>query len=233
VWKCDTKAQEHWTYVPDAAPDSAGNLVAHGKCATIVKVGQRRKIELQTCTTAANQKWSLQLGPIGLENPATGQCLYDPKDSSHNGAWVEALSCEYGLEGMDFTVPAGPLRSALGGTCMTDPANSQTPHVKMTAERCDGAGDQLFRVFSNWYITQHNKLCLNSYGNPYGKPGIAPGRPIELIKCGQAESFWLPLPNGEIINYATDLCLDNPGTPGARLVSAQCYGTPGEIWAEG
>jgi hypothetical protein len=64
------------------------------------------------------------------------------------------------------------------------------------------------------------------------------GSPAELESCGltgQYEGYfdWFPLPDGMVQNFDSLLCLDNPGRGSAKLVAEPCYGTAGEIWAEG
>jgi ricin-type beta-trefoil lectin protein/putative Ig domain-containing protein len=236
VWKCDTRSEEKWTYLPDVNPDLAGTLVIHGRCATIDSP-HSEKIVLRKCSGAQDQAWSLELSSTALYNPASGLCLNDPRASRHNGTQLDAYFC-YGGNSEDFVLPAEPLLSAVGRGCMTDPGNSAAKGTAVRAEPCDGSAAQRWTIFSSWTQYQHGRLCVGSAGNPYSAPGFAPGTQLLTESCGLPNNsdypndFWGQLPDGQIINEESGLCLDNPG-PDAKLVTEQCYGSAGEIWSEG
>ena len=69
---------------------------------------------------------------------------------------------------------------------------------------------------------------------------VTDGTPVILGSCVRGQqadtAWWLPLPDGEIANAFTGLCLavrGNSARPGTPLVVNDCYGDIGEIWAEG
>jgi hypothetical protein len=255
LWKCDGGAAERWTYLPDPAPDSSGTLVIHGKCATIVHQGARRQLllQLRACTGAASQGWSLQSGVTllynpasGRRNPASGLCMAVPHNSTRDGTQVGVQNClDVLYQDQAFSLPAGPVLSGVGGRCLADPHNSKAAPVRLEAQPCDGSPAQLWSIFSRQYASaaaDHNGLCAGAPGVPYAKPGVVNGAPVQLTKCNQAWTSvpytfsWIPLPDGQIINLFNGQCLDNPGSAAARaakLVVKPCYGTAGEIWAEG
>jgi Putative Ig domain/Ricin-type beta-trefoil lectin domain/Subtilase family len=236
VWKCDGQVGERWTYLPDPVADSSGTLVIHGKCAMIVHQGPKPGLRLRHCDGAPSQKWSLQFGAVWLYNPASGLCMNDPHDSTRDGTQVSVATCEDTVS-QAFTLPPGPVLSGIAGQCLTDPRNSRHAGIRLDAIPCNGSRAQLWSTFSSWTEPDHNGLCMDTTGYPYTKPGVQPGVPVLLTKCaGGIDTLWFPLPDGQIINADNGLCLDNPGSAAAqaaKLVMEPCYGSAGEIWAEG
>jgi Putative Ig domain/Ricin-type beta-trefoil lectin domain len=231
VWKCDGQPAERWTYLPDPGPDSNGSLVIHGKCATIGKSG---RIVLEKCTGAANQGWSLQFAASFLFNLASQACLNDPGDSTRDGTQLDITICQAAFS-QTFVLPAEPLLSGVGERCLTDPGNSTRAGTAAEAVRCNGSQAQLWSVLSDWNITQHGNLCLSAAGNSFSPPGEVPGTPVLVASCA-GQTFWVPGPEGQVVNELNGLCLDNPGgpnAPAAKLLMEQCYGNAGEVWAEG
>ena len=245
VWSCDRKAGEQWTYLPDASPDSEGTLLIHGKCATIRKAGPRHalRVVLENCTGAPSQRWTLRLGTEWLANLAFNGCLKDPGGTTRNGTWVGIGTCNIPPRGEEFILPPGPVLSAVGGTCLTDPHNSDK-RVQADARPCNGRAAQNWAVFSNASLAQHNRLCLGMTVEVHGEFAVINRSPVELESCdlnlltgngSQLEGYsgWFPLPDGMVQNFDSLLCLDNPGHGSSKVVAAPCYGTAGEIWAEG
>jgi hypothetical protein len=235
LWACDGSAAERWTYLPDSGPDSSGTLVIHGKCATIVNGAPRhgQRLRLEPCTGAGTQGWSLQFGTTWLYNPASGLCMRDPGDSRHDGTQVGVLACNIYLSEA-FVLPPGPVLSGVGGRCLTDPGNSSVRGVRLTVEPCDGSAAQLWAVFSDWNLSQHNGLCVTAAGNPYARPGVVPGVALQLVGCTFADDYWVPLPDGQVMNGNLELCLAAAGSGRAQAAVVEpCYGEAGEIWAEG
>jgi hypothetical protein len=241
VWSCDRKAAQQWTYLPDASPDSEGTLLIHGKCATVRKAGPRHspRVVLENCTGAPSQQWTLQLGTEWLANFAFNGCMDDAGGSTRNGTWVGISACYIPPGGEEFILPPGPVLSAVGGTCLNDPHNSDQ-RVQADARPCNGSAAQKWAVFSDAATggAQHNRLCLGMTVEVNGAPAVINGSPAELESCGltgQYEGYfdWFPLPDGMVQNFDSLLCLDNPGRGSAKLVAEPCYGTAGEIWAEG
>jgi hypothetical protein len=247
IWSCDHKAAEQWTYLPDPEPDSDGSLVIHGHCATIRPLGPGHapRIVLETCTDTASQQWSLQLGVVWLWNPATDDCLNDPAASARNGTWLDIRTCYLPPIGEDFTLPPGPVLSAVRGTCLNDPRNSSKP-VQVDATPCNGTPAQNWAVFSEDVFSdaenaQHNGLCLGTNVSDDFEPTDLAGAPVDLESCDLDSQFagytsWYLNPDGTVGTFDNCLCLDNPGGrrhPAAKIVTEPCYGTAGQIWAEG
>jgi len=239
VWSCNGKAAEQWTYRPDASPDSAGTLQIHGTCATIRKAGPGHSpmVVLENCTGAPSQQWTLQLGTEWLANLAFNGCMNDAAGSTRDGTWVGVSACSIPPRGEEFILPPGPVLSAVGGTCLNDPDNSEK-RVQVDARPCNGSAAQEWAVFSNAGGAQHNGLCLGTTVQVDGELAVIGGSPAELESCdltNQYEGYsdWYPLPDGMVQNFDSLLCLDNPGRGSSGLVAEPCYGTAGEIWAEG
>jgi hypothetical protein len=239
VWPCGRKSAERWTYLPDASPDSDGTLLIHGKCATIKKAGPRhaRRVQLENCTGAPSQEWTLQLGTEWLANLASNSCMEDPGGSTRKGTWVGVAPCEIPPRGEEFILPPGPVLSAVRGTCLNDPHNSEK-RVQADARPCNGGAAQKWAVFSNASQGQHNHLCLGMKVEAHGEPAMINGALAELESCDlnsqyEGYSAWFPLPDGMVQNFDSLLCLDNLGPGKSKVVAAPCYGTAGEIWAEG
>ena len=239
VWSCNGEAAEQWTYLPDAGPDSEATLLIHGQCATIRKAGPGHSpmVVLEKCTGAASQQWTLQLGTEWLANIAFNGCMDDAGGSTSNGTWVGVSACLIPPGGEEFILPPGPALSAVGGTCLNDPHNSDKP-VRADASPCNGSAAQDWSLFSNAGLAEHNGLCLGMTVQVGGELAVIGGSSAELESCQLTDQYegyfdWYPLPDGMVQNFDSLLCLDNLGRGSAKLVAEPCYGTAGEIWAEG
>ncbi len=244
IWSCDHKAAEQWTYLPDASPDSNGTLVIHGKCATIRRAGPHRapRLVLENCTDGPSQQWTLQLGSEWLYNIASGECMHDPADSARNGTWVDIYTCYIPpvTFGEEFILPPGPVLSAVRGTCLNDPHNGVKP-VQIDVTACNGTAAQRWALFSGAEDAQHNGLCLGSVVEVDGEPAEFNGGPVKLESCylnNQYDGYtgWFPEADGQVQNFISVFCLDNPlgsSSRAAKLVVEPCDGTAGELWADG
>jgi hypothetical protein len=148
LWPCDGKAAQQWTYTPDASPEGAGKLIIHGKCLTIAGNGEANgsKAELLACNGSGRQEWSLQDSPVTLANPASGRCLDDPADllgkATPNGTQADIFDCMPFLPGQAFTLPPGPVMSAIPGMCVNDPGGKTTTGTPVTIAPCTGSAGQ-------------------------------------------------------------------------------------------
>jgi hypothetical protein len=71
-----------------------------------------------------------------------------------------------------------------------------------------------------------------------GELAVLGGSPAKLESCDLTDQYagysdWYPLPDGMVQNFDSLLCLDNPGRDSSSLIAEPCYGTAGEMWAEG
>lgn len=57
--------------------------------------------------------------------------------------------------------------------------------------------------------------------------------PTVCDQSGPAAQRWIPLPNGQLINPVSGLCLADPanGPAGTSVTQEDCYGKAGQIWA--
>jgi hypothetical protein len=254
LWPCDGRAAQQWAYTPDASPDGAGRLIIGGMCLTIGGngVSNGARTELDRCDGATRQQWSLQAGPVSLLNPATRRCLDDPAGRSGratpDGTPVDVFDCTF-LPGQAFTLPAGPVLSAIAGMCVTGPGNKAAAGTPVTLAKCGGGSAQKWDIFSSpdGFPAAHGGQCWIAapVRENDGTYAFLDGTPVRLGPCDSPVSgapgappadfgTWLPLPDGEIQSGDSGRCLADPGnaaTPGKALVLNDCYGDPGEIWA--
>jgi hypothetical protein len=249
LWPCDGKAAQQWTYIPDASPDGAGKLTIHGKCLTIGGNGNANgsKAELLTCDGSGRQGWSLQEGPISLENPASGRCLDDPAGlaakGTPNGTQADIFDCLPFFPSQVFTLPPGPVMSAVPGMCVNDPGGKTATGTPVTIAPCNGSTGQKWDIFSTPQIdpVTHGGQCWVAamVAESDGSSAFLDGAPVKLGPCFSpsgppVSNMWFPLPDGEIQQGDSGLCLAVPGTSKAAsptLVLNDCYGDPGELWA--
>jgi hypothetical protein len=246
---CDGRAAQQWTYLPDASPDSAGELLSHGKCLTIGGNGTANgsAVELRACADSGRQRWSLQEGPASLENPASGRCLDDPAFTlgrgTPDGTRPDIADCLPLLPGQTFTLPPGPVMSAIGGLCVNDPGGKTATGTPVTIARCNGSIAQEWDLFSTPQLTPvtHAGQCwvAAAVAEKDGTWAFLDRTPVRLGPCFSsanpfASNLWVPLPDGQIQQADSGLCLADPGdsrAAGTTLILNDCYGDPGEIWA--
>jgi hypothetical protein len=249
LWPCDGKAAQQWTYLPDASPDGAGKLIIRGKCLTIGGNGKANgsKAILLACDGSGRQEWSLQDGPVTLANPASGRCLDDPADrpgkGTPNGTQADVFDCLPFLPTQTFTLPPGPVMSAIWGLCVNDPGGKTTTGIPVTIAPCSGSAGQKWDLFSTPQLSPvtHAGQCwvAAAVAERDGTSAFFDGTPVKLGPCFSmsnpfASNVWFPLPDGEIQQGDSGLCLADPGNSkaaGLTLVLNDCYGDPGELWA--
>ncbi len=258
--KCAKTAAQDWAFVPDAAPDGVQTLQIHGKCldvkGTPVNGG---RLQLYPCNGSAGEAWSLGDGYGTLSNPASGKCLTNPKPNATGAVPAEIDDCA--LESENFSsppsidqslvFPAGQILSAVGKMCAEDPGNSATSGTAVRLEPCDGTSAQDWGDFSDFMDTYngepstHRGLCLTALAQVDSNNNleIVEGIPVVVNTCypehpaahtAYLNDDWITVPDGEILNIDTGLCLADPGSStakGTKLVLQDCDGDAGEIWA--
>jgi hypothetical protein len=119
--------------------------------------------------------------------------------------------------------------AGLAGLCLTDPGDSKVSGTAVEVRPCGGGAGQLWSTFSN------DGRPVYPAGLFLGSVGTEPGGPIEVVNDQTPYVYgdWFPMPDGEIWNQITGLCLDDPhaGPTGTKLVAGFCAAQPGEIWA--
>jgi hypothetical protein len=234
---------QRWTYEPDALPDGSGTLAINGKCLTVAgnSVKENARLVLAPCDGATGESWSLQFDSQNLYNPASGMCMDDPAGSLETGTVVDIDFCAP-FDEQAFILPPGPVLSAAGGTCVTDPGNSTHAGAQLTTAPCDASPGEAWDAFSLYDMfspTVHDGLCWNVAENqePGGEVAFFDGEVVKLGPCISPTSDytagWVPLANGEIEDYINGLCLAvRPAVGEGRptLVLNDCYGDLNEIF---
>jgi hypothetical protein len=128
----------------------------------------------------------------------------------------------------------GVLYNGIRGMCADDSKDASSPGNKIQIWHCDGHASQ------RWTITSHGTIqikgdCLD---NTDGQ--AVNGNPMELAPCagGAPDQQWRPRSDGEIVNPATGMCLDNydvaatgHGTQnGTQLDLRTCTRRPNQQW---
>ena len=226
IQSCSFGSSQQWAYVSDGRPDGVGALKISGLCLNLSASGG----VLAACSGSAGERFAYpNIGPAGplLELPATGRCLAALNLTA--GAGVHSAGCNGGSAQV-WTLPAAPILSAVGASCMDDPGDSGSAGTQIKIATCGtGATEQQFTAGSDGLIEGPTSLCLSTTGS------LLDGAAIQLEDCdnGSFSQIWLLARNGEIVNANSGRCLADPGNrgTGTGLVQEDCYGQPGEIWA--
>jgi Ricin-type beta-trefoil lectin domain/Putative Ig domain len=214
-----------WDYIPDGAPGGPGELaLAGGGNLCLGLAGSRAR--LAACAPgAADQTWAYR-NFSQLENPATGRCLGDAHPSV-GGTQASLLACG-GSSAQAWTFTSANVLSAIAGLCLAVP--SGPPPAALEVAACGGATQQTFQFEPNGVI-RLGSGCVT--GASLRRDGAGPF----IGRCGSGTApaeIWLNGPDGELINKGSGLCLADPGNStvsGTKVLLADCYGRPGEIWA--
>jgi GH25 family lysozyme M1 (1,4-beta-N-acetylmuramidase) len=236
IWTCNGSDAEQWSYYQDET------LRIHGKCLSVSSgAADGSKPGLQACNTYAGQRWrivyprgenpSAGATAIGFLNVGTGKCLADPGSSKTNGTRVVISACDGGHD-QAWRLPAGPLRSQIGGKCADDKADNTADGAVVDLWTCNGGGAQ------NWLTWFGGELAVNGKCLTVTGGATAAGTPAELSTCGtSAAQQWRLTPAGNgvsLMNPQSGLCLADPGdtvTNGTQLQILTCDASdPGTIW---
>lgn len=183
IWTCNGLPNQKWTYAED------GTLRIHGKCLDIVNrsTAAGAKLQLWTCNGGENQRWAV-IGNAQLMNPASEYCLSDPADSAKNGTQLRIAGCG-SIPSQEWTLPAGPVLSAIPGKCMDDTADSTANGNKIQTWTCNGLPNQKWTIEPNGTIQIAGK-CLDDTNN-----GSDAGNKIQLWTCnGLPNQQWAVQP---------------------------------------
>ena len=253
---CATSAEQEWALVPDAAPDGSQTLQINGACLETAGTASGSALELATCNGSASEAWSLDQGYGTLTNPSTGLCLTDPNSSATAALAAEIFDCAANpaAGGSDhFQLPAGPIVSAEGTMCASDPGGGNVSGTAVALEPCNGSSAQSWGDFSDFLFSAtgepatHQGLCLTALAQtnltyPFE---YLENTPVALNTCTPADesgtitylnSDWATRPNGEIVNTDANLCLADRGSStakGSKLFLEACDGDAGQIWGVG
>jgi hypothetical protein len=127
------------------------------------------------------------------------------------------------------TGPAGQIRLALDGKCLTDPGNKTASGTRVQIATCASGSTERWTVASDGTI-RANGHCLAIAGS-----GSSMGNQLQLTSCGNANprQLWLQGTDGELVNPASGLCLTDPGASrsnGIAAVMGACHVKSAEQW---
>jgi hypothetical protein len=103
--------------------------------------------------------------------------------------------------------PAGQIRLALNGKCLTDPGNRTASGTRVNVANCQAGAAQHWTVAADGTLRVHNR-CLDIAGQ-----GGAAGQPAQLGNCtGRTREMSTQGTAGELVNPASGLCLTSSGS---------------------
>ncbi|MFE0461618.1 ricin-type beta-trefoil lectin domain protein [Kitasatospora sp. NPDC058965] len=237
---CATAGASQWTFEADGtvqlttragvSPTHLCLDIAGGTAAT----ANDTKIDLATCTGAANQIWEV-VNDGSIYNDNAGRCLDDPNDSTTNGVQLEIFDCNgtnaQGWVSAARSTPAvttGTVVSLAKNLCLDDNNSGTANGTKVQVWTCDGvATAQQWTFQANGTLTINGK-CMDITG------GVnANGTLIQLYQCnGTGNQQWQYDPtDGSLWNPLTGRCADvNSGVAGTQLKIWDCNQTPAQLW---
>lgn len=234
VRTCTRSSAQNWTYAQD------DSLRINGMC--LQSPGTNgAKVQLETCTGHQSQQWQLVYprsvsravygAVLALYNPYYGMCLSDPGNSTTNGTGQVVSPCN-GYRGQEWTLPAGPVQSAIPGKCLDDYRGYTANGNKIDVNRCNGSAAQRWAAHTDGTVRVKGK-CLNvRYG------GTTSGTPVQLYRCNgsSAQKWRLIADRGALMlqNPHSGLCLADPADTtvnGTQLRIGRCTTSdPGTSW---
>jgi hypothetical protein len=122
---------------------------------------------------------------------------------------------------------AGPFSGPGNGLCLDAAGGSPGAGNEIDAYTCNGSASQIFQEATNG--------TLQVLSNCVDVTGTTSGSNVELNPCsGASTQNWAVESNGEIVNNASGLCLDDPGNnTGAGAVQMEvetCTGSAQQDW---
>ena len=118
--------------------------------------------------------------------------------------------------------PAGQIRLALNGKCLTDPGSRTANGTRVTVANCQAGAGQHWTVAADGTLRVHSR-CLNIAG----QASVA-GQPAQLSQCtGSTREMWMQGTAGELVSPASGLCLTASGS-GTKM--GACRSKRSEEW---
>ena len=228
-WACNGGTNQNWTFQPSTTPGAPGTITyspSTSECIQATGTSPGSLIQLASCTTSLDQKWSIRSGGQ-LFNPLSGRCLADPGDSTTNGTQLTLQNCDPADTGQQWTMPPSAAQLGLWGKCMDD-SGSTANNAPVQIKTCGGTASQQWTAKPDDTF-RISGVCLDMQGQSTLDGGLA-----EMYACnGGANQQWIIGPQGQIENTHSGKCLDDPGdngSDGTQLVQNDCYGQAGETW---
>jgi hypothetical protein len=222
IENCVSGATERWTVASD------NTIRANGHCLNIAGSGgsNGRQLQLWNCNGSTRQVW-LQESAGQLVNPASGLCVTDPGSSRVNGATPTMGAC-HARSFEQWTLPAQPVFTAVGGRCMDDPLGRGYNGTVIDMYACNNTPGQAWNFEPNGTIkiSQYANVCVTMHK----------GQPV-LWVCGAAgDQKWSVNRTGGLGSELTvgGACLATKSlTAGnaVNLVMTKCSaGNPLDLW---
>ncbi|HUC59528.1 MAG TPA: GH25 family lysozyme [Streptosporangiaceae bacterium] len=218
VSPCRQVASQRWTFSPDGALSKGGDCLA-------VSGAKGLQVALRPCAGTVFQDWQPSFTG-GIVNASTGTCLAVNTKSSLAGL----QSCTGGTA-QQWTLPSGPLTSAIPGYCASAWHAAALPAGPVSLRTCGSS------TATNWTAEPDGTLRSGGECLALTYPAVA-GALVTMAPCtGAPGQQWQPLPDGlssgQLLNPRTGLCLADEGDqPGAAQLSlGDCTVTdPGTSW---
>ena len=231
IANCVAGATERWTVVAD------GTVRVNHRCLDIAGSGSAagKQLQLTNCGNAnPRQLWSQ--GTDGeLVNPSSGLCVTDPGSSESNGT-VPMMGACHVKSVEQWTLPAQPLLTAVGGSCADDHYSSDANGNIIDMFWCNGTIGQAwsFRpdgtiragLFANKCMTVHNQKIA-----------------IYTCSAGNKSQQWTVVRTGAMSSQLAQggVCLTIPSMTsakgtlleanGTQLIASTCRKTdPRDLW---
>lgn len=228
IEKCASGANERFTVVAD------DTIRVNGRCLDVAGSGSSggRRAVLDSCVKGSpRQRWA-QSTDGELVNPGSGLCLADAEASTGNGI-VPTMSGCHALSYVQWTLPAQPVLTALGGSCADDHYDSGVNGNVVDMWLCNGTASQAWtfepggtvRMFGNKCLTLRDKkaviwTCGGSSGQKWtiDRIGTMTGALTQNGVC-------LAIPS---MTAAKGTALEGNGT---QLIASKCSPTdPRDLW---
>jgi Ricin-type beta-trefoil lectin domain/Putative Ig domain len=225
LYSCNGDAAQQWQVDGDEIRD-------FGKCLSDLNGGTANgtRVVLYSCqpsneAIAESQDWFEE--PDGELLNANGGCLDDPNASRANGVKLQIWGCDGRIQ-QSWTLPTGPMTSAIPRMCADDSDASTANGAKVQLWTCNGQKSQQWTAMLDGTIRIQGK-CLD-----VANYGTANGSKVQLWSCnGTSNQLWSTLPDGQIVNDGSGRCLDDPSASsndGTRLQIWDCNGLMQQSW---
>jgi Ricin-type beta-trefoil lectin domain/Putative Ig domain len=226
LYSCNGDAAQQWQVDGNEIRD-------FGKCLSNLNGGTANGtgVVLYSCqpsneAIAVSQYW-YDDAAAELFNSRSARCLDDPNASRANGVKLQNWDCN-GRVQQNWTLPTGPMTSAIPGMCAEDGDASAANGAKVQLWTCNGQKSQQWTAMLDGTIRVQGK-CLDVVNR-----GTADGSKVQLWSCtGAANQLWFTLPDGQIVNDGSGRCLDDPSASskdGTQLQIWDCNGPIQQSW---
>jgi beta-glucosidase len=229
IANCVSGATQRWTVASD------DTIRVNGRCLDIAGTGSAggKQLQLTSCGNASpRQLWSQ--GTDGeLANPSSGLCVTDPGSSKANGT-VPTMGACHVRSYEQWTLPAQPVLTALGGSCADDHFSSGVNGNVVDMFWCNGTAGQAWTFEPDGTLRMFGNKCI-----------IVRNKKAVLWTCGSANKSkkWTVVRTGAMSSELTEggVCLAIPGMTSARgtllepngtqLITSKCSRTdPRDLW---